>query len=186
LNDFGLTQPIVFAGWSYGGGVILDFLLDHPEWARTVTLIEPQVPWVRPELDAATRQQRDDDLELSREHVSEAELAGFIRRAGLLPEGVEPGEVDGWSLMMRHRQSLRAIPTIWEYPGNPDRLEKLAAPCLLVKGVGSTPNDRAMIDILGRELPQATVIEMPGGHSAHLVSIDSFLEQMSMLQENQN
>lgn len=183
LNAIGLGKPVDFAGWSYGGGVLLDFLLDHPDWARTVTLIEPEVPWVRPELDPDTERQRAETIRLSRVDISEAELETFVRHAGLAPTGTDPGELDSWPTMVQHRQSLRAIPTIWEYPGDPGRLSTFAAPCLLVKGTGSTANDHAMVDILGRELPDARVVELPGSHSAHLVSTDTFLEHMAALQE---
>jgi pimeloyl-ACP methyl ester carboxylesterase len=159
-------------------------LLDHPEWARTVTLIEPEVPWVRTELDSDTQHQRAADLQLSQEDISEEQMEGFVRRAGLVPAGSNPRELDSWPTMVHYRQSLRAIPTIWEYQGDPSKLSKLTAPCLLIKGTGSTPNDHAIVDTLGRELPNAKVIEIPGGHSAHLVSMEAFLENMTGLQEN--
>ena len=184
LNAMGLQPPVDFAGWSYGGGVLTDFLLDHPEWARTVTLIEPEVPWVRSKLDPATQRQRAADLQLSQVNISEAEMEGFVRRAGLVPAGSNPRELDSWPTMVHYRQSLRAIPTIWEYQGDSGRLSKLTVPCLLIKGTGSTPNDHAIVNILGRALPNARVVELPGGHSAHLVSTDAFLEHMTELQEN--
>lgn len=184
LDSTGLQPPVDFAGWSYGGGVLTDFLLDHPEWARTVTLIEPEVPWVRSELDPATRRQRAADLQLSQEDISHAEMEGFVRRAGLVPFGSNPRELDSWPTMVHYRQSLRAIPTIWKYQGDPGRLSKLSVPCLLIKGTGSTTNDHAMVDILGRRLANARVVELPGGHSAHLVSTEAFLEHMARLQEN--
>jgi pimeloyl-ACP methyl ester carboxylesterase len=181
LHTAGLEPPLDFAGWSYGGGVLADFLLDHPEWARTVTLIEPEAPWLRPALDPATERQREADLKLSRENISEEEMAGFVRRADLVPASVNPRELESWPIMLQHRQSLRAIPTIWEYQGASGRLSRLTAPILLIKGTGSTPNDHAIVEILGRDLPDAEVVELPGGHSAHLVSTAAFLAHMADL-----
>ena len=184
LADAGLEPPVDFAAWSFGGGVLMRFLLDHPEWARTAAFIEPEVPWVRPELDPATRAQRDLDLRLSRENIREEDLAGFVRRAGLVPPGADPREVDSWPTMVKFRQSLRAIPAVWENVDDPARLARLTAPCLLVKGIGSTSNDIAMVDTLDKLLPNSRVVELPGGHAAHLVSTDDFLAHMHALHSN--
>ncbi len=138
---------------------------------------------MRSDLDPATQRQRTADLQLSQENISETEMEGFVRRAGLVPAESNPRELDSWPTMVHYRQSLRVIPTIWEYQGDPGRLSKLTAPCLLIKGTGSTPNDHAIVDTLGRELPNARVVELPGGHSPHLVSMEAFLEHMAGLQE---
>ena len=164
LESAGLEPPVDFAAWSFGGGVLMRFLLDHPEWARTAAFVEPEA-----------------DFRLSREDISEEELAGFLRRAGLVRSGADPRELDSWPAMVKFRQSLRAIPAVWENEDDPGRLAGLTAPCLLVKGIGSTPNDIAMVDALGALLPDARVVELPGGHAAHLVSADEFLVHLGEL-----
>lgn len=182
VNSIGLKPPVDFAAWSYGGAITLEFLLQHPEWARTLTLIEPGAFFLLPELDEELQKQRDEDLRLSRTDISEDQLEDFVRSSALGIPGVNPRETDQWPVMVKHRQSLRVIPSIWEYKGDYSRLSKFTAPTLLVKGTGSHSSEHMIVDFLGKELPNSQVIELPGGHAPHLVSTQPFLERMAALQ----
>jgi pimeloyl-ACP methyl ester carboxylesterase len=37
--------PVHLVGWSMGGGVVLQYLIDHPELVRSITLIDPVSPY---------------------------------------------------------------------------------------------------------------------------------------------
>ena len=182
LESLELTPPVDFAGWSYGAAVTLDFALDHPEWARTLTLIEPSAFWVLPVLDAEAERQRDEDLRLSRDDITEDDLERFVQSMALVASGSNPRDLPQWPVMVRHRQSLRAIPTGWGYQRDRSQLSDLAAPTLLVKGTGSAPVLHHVIDELAEQLPNAQVEEWPGGHAPHLVSMEPFLERMAAFQ----
>lgn len=174
LPAVGLEPPVDFIAWSYGAAVTLDFMLRHQDWVRSVTLIEPPAFWV---LDALGP---DDDvgLRLNRDHISESDLAGFLRGAGFLPDGGDPRDLPNWPLWTRHRQSLRANPSILDYRGDRDAIGSFAPPVLLIKGTGSTPVMHHVIDALADKLPNAEVAEWPGGHAPHIVSRDAFLERV--------
>lgn len=57
----------------------------------------------------------------------------------------------------------------------PKRLGNLKQPVLLFKGQGSDDYLREIVDLLGRELPDARVEQLPGGHALHLVATEHFL-----------
>ncbi len=45
LNKAGIAKAD-FVAWSYGAEIALDFALNHPDFVRTLTLIEPPAIWV--------------------------------------------------------------------------------------------------------------------------------------------
>ncbi|MFM7204259.1 MAG: alpha/beta hydrolase [Myxococcota bacterium] len=45
LDALGITQPVHLLGWSLGGGWAMQFLLDHPERVRSLTLEAPVSPF---------------------------------------------------------------------------------------------------------------------------------------------
>jgi pimeloyl-ACP methyl ester carboxylesterase len=85
---------------------------------------------------------------------------------------------------VRHRQSLRANPSVDEYEADRGRLRGFAPPVLLVKGIGSRPLLHQVIDELARQLPNAEVAEWPGGHAPHIVSMEPFLERLAAFQSS--
>jgi pimeloyl-ACP methyl ester carboxylesterase len=139
LESLGLTPPVDFAGWSYGAEITLDFALDNPSWVRTLTIIEPSAYWVLPSLDAEAKRAIQEEQRLSREDITEDQLEAFIQRTAMAPPGRNPRDLLQWPLWARHRQSLRANPSIAEYKADRRRLPVFALSAPLVKGTGLAP-----------------------------------------------
>ena len=180
--------PIDFAAWSYGGVITLDYALDHPERVRTLTLIEPPAFWV---LDATGTADSETDRESAEmralyaqmvDDVSEAQLATFVRQAGLCPPGESPEQLPPWPLWVQHRRSLRTGDAVWKHRDDAARLRAFDKPVLLVKGTGSSHFLHRIEDGLAKELPHAQTIELPGGHAPNVISMDAFLERMTAFQ----
>ena len=184
LKRLKLSPPVDFAAWSYGAAVTLDFALDNPAWINTLTLIEPSAFWALPLLDVEARAQLEEAPRLSRADVTENQLEAFVRSVGLVPPGSNPRELPQWPLWVRHRQSLRANPSIEEYQGDRGRLSGFAPPVLLVKGTGSMPLLHQVIDELQNQLPNAEMAEWSGGHAPHIVSMEPFLERLAAFQSS--
>ena len=182
LKSLGLMPPVDFAAWSYGAEVTLDFALDNPGWVRTLTLIEPQVFWVFSSGDAEAKRELEVGPRMSRDDVTEDQLEAFVRSVGLVPLGSNPRELPQWPLWLDHRQSLRPNSFIEEYQADPLRLSGFMPPVLLVKGTGSMPLFHRIVDELGRQLPNAQVVELPAGHAPHIVSMEPFLERLAAFQ----
>jgi pimeloyl-ACP methyl ester carboxylesterase len=175
MESLDLMPPVDLAGWSYGAAIALDFALDHPEWVRTLTLIEPGAYWALPALDAEMQRQRDEYLRLSRDDVSEDDLEHFLHEAGLVPSGTNPRDLPDWPVWVQHRQSLRMLASFAEYHRDRESLSRFTTPTLLVKGTESTQLDRRIVDTLADQLPNSQVAELPGDHASHIVSMDLFL-----------
>lgn len=167
-------------GWSYGGEIALDIALDHPERIRSLILIEPAASWVlpdggRPGSDASRITHHERRYVDSAGEVSEANLERFLFEAGIVPDDTDPRTLPQWPVWLEHRNSLRIGDAPERHRDSVERLRSFDRPVLLFSGEGSTRQDREIVAVLGRELPDARIEKLPGGHALHLVSLQPFL-----------
>jgi pimeloyl-ACP methyl ester carboxylesterase len=183
LDEHGLTQPVDVVGWSMGGTIALDFALRAPERVRTLTLIEPDVPWVLSSDERADPEVRkaEDDARRWSEGVSEDDLAAFLGEM----LGADPRQHPRWPVWREHREALRAILAIYQHDDDPRRLAALDRPVLLVKGAGTARYNLMMVEALARALPRVRVVELPGGHMAPVAAIDEFLAALETFQRGE-
>ena len=181
-------SAVDLVAWSLGGLVALDFALNHPERIRTLTLIEPPAVWVllaSGQLDEASRREAEAMRGLFDqmvEDVTEAQLATFIRSAGLCPPGKSPEQLPQWPLWVQHRRSLHNGRAVFEHRDRVERLRAFNRPVLLTKGTGSAHLLHRIVDALAATLPRAQVVELPGGHAPQLLAIDRFLDILATFQ----
>lgn len=187
LDSLGDASPFDVVAWSYGAFTSLEFALDHPNHIRTLTLIEPPAIWVLRQTGTfdAEAQQAVKFFETFKGDITEDMLAGFLVNAGFVAPGQQPRQIAQWSGWVPFRQSLRNNPYVVSFNDSIERLKKLKVPVLLVRGTGSTEWLHHVIDGLAENLPNARVVEYPGGHAPHLVSKDQFLEELEKFQSNE-
>ncbi len=181
LDGIGIVRAD-FAGWSYGAEVLLDFALDHPDRVLSMTLIEPPAFWTlrsRGPLSADALEFQKATRSFGPREVSETQLAQFAHFAGFVPRGTPPQEMPQWPLWVQHRQSLRTGDAAFRHNDDISRVQRFDRPVLLFKGEGSPDYLRAIIDVLGEELPNGRVEELPGAHALHIASIDRFMDIFS-------
>lgn len=177
LDGMGIERAD-FAGWSYGAEALLDFALDHPDRVRSMTLIEPPAFWVlrsRGPLSADALEFQKATRSFGPGEVSEAQLAQFAHFAGFVPRGTPPQEMPQWPLWVQHRQSLRTGDAAFRHNDDISRVRRFDRPVLLFKGEGSPSYLREIIDVLGEELTNGRVEELPGAHALHISSMDRFM-----------
>jgi pimeloyl-ACP methyl ester carboxylesterase len=180
LDSLEFTTPIDFVGWSYGAFTLLQYTLDHPERIRTLTLIEPPALWVLRsdgQLDESAQKEADFFSGL-KDDITEEMLGNFLAHAGFLRSDQSPHEHPQWNKWVTFRQSLRSSPAVADYKDDIKRLHNIKAPVLLVKGTGSSVWLHRIIDVLSRNIPGSRIIELPGGHSPHIISMDKFLPEL--------
>jgi pimeloyl-ACP methyl ester carboxylesterase len=181
---------IDLAAWSFGGEITLDYALEHPDRVRTLTLIEPPAFWVLDATgtgDAESARQSDEMHALYRamtSDVTEDQLAAFVCQAGLCPPGKSPKELPQWPVWVKHRRSLRTGEAPWAHTDTAARLHSFDRPVLLVKGTGSAHVLHRIEDGLARALPNARMIELPGGHAPNIVAMDAFLESLAAFERD--
>ena len=178
LDELGLERPHV-AGWSSGGTAVLEFATEYPHRVRTLTLVEPGAYWILEQLGEAgpdLRAVTDFFHGLAGREVTEDDLASVLELGGFVNSRSEARSDPGWERWAAHRMALSWQSFELDHPPRTvDELARVTAPTLLVKGTRSTPWDRRLVDVLGRVLPNASVLELEGDHASHIESIDAFL-----------
>lgn len=168
-------------GWSLGGLVSLAFAFEHPERIRTLTLIEPPAAWILRETGhAAAARARDEAFDRSFAHcdISIDDLKAFLVRGGFGEPGTDFESHPRWPVMARNRQSLSMLGAINDYTDSLDRLRTLDVPILAVKGTETTEWCATIVDDIVASAPNATLLELPGGHACHIENIDRFIEEL--------
>jgi pimeloyl-ACP methyl ester carboxylesterase len=164
-------------GWSNGGRMALDLALAQPQRVRTLTMIEPAAWWLVTDRDASARRFADFIGRCAgRELSDDAVVEEFLLTAGFA-EGVDFKQLPQWDFWSSCRQTLS-----W-YDERAQRsaaagiegFERLAVPTLLICGTTTAPWLRAVVDLLARGLPDATVVDLQGGHACLLESAEDFV-----------
>ncbi|MGD9710640.1 MAG: alpha/beta fold hydrolase, partial [Thermomicrobiales bacterium] len=166
------------AGWSSGAAVSLAFALEYPERVRTLTLIEPPALWVLrdTEYDGRFHEEEMADRKLAGKEITVDDLKAFLVRAGLGGPDTDFESHPRWQVMLRNRAALSVNAIAWDYADSIERLRALQIPILLVRGKETSDLLGAPTTIIAATAPNATVLELPGGHACHLENPDRFLE----------
>lgn len=171
-----------FAGWSGGGRALLEFVLAYPDRVRTLTLIEPAALWILEQLgehSAEIDQGNELIHRFSGRVVTEDDLAEFLRLAGLVQPGEDARQHPNWDLWLPHRMALSWQSEELDRSARfVDELVDITCPVLLVHGNVTAELEKRVVAVLAERLPNATVVELPGDHAAHIQSIDAFLEAL--------
>ncbi len=181
LDERGIEAAHV-GGWSLGGAVALNFAMAHPERVRSLLLVEPQVRWVLRATGNGALADADRAVFAhfgSLTDVDEGALSTFLHRVGAVALDEDARESRAWRLAWTNRLAIRYSPRIVEHAGDAALLADVHAPALLVRGERTTPPDIAMTDALAGLLPSARLHILPGGHTSHMTSMESFLAELA-------
>jgi pimeloyl-ACP methyl ester carboxylesterase len=168
LGLHGMTGPYDIVGHSIGGLLALHFALTSPELTRSMTLIEPGLPW----LLAATGS-LDDEISNALSwrrtfyrRISPERYARFLQQT-YREEGYDPKRSPRWPLLCAYRGNMAYRESVLRHRDQPKRLRSLRCPVLLIQGSSSDPFHHAVIRQLRASIPHASFVEMSGGHAPH-------------------
>lgn len=171
-----------FAGWSAGGKGLLDLAIAHPNRLMSATLVEPAADWILEAVGESDRdhQESSDFLySLAGRDVTENDLARLLHLAGFVSDPAEARSDPYWERAWPHRMTLSWLSEkVMGSEYSIDDLTAVMCPVLLTKGTKTGTTERRIVDLLGRNLPNASVVELEGSHAHHIESIDRFLGEL--------
>jgi len=166
LDARGIERPTI-VGLSMGGGVALNFALNHPERIDRLVLLSPaMVGWEwSPEWKALWRGVADaaraGNLALARDLWWRHPMFDLVRKT-------EAGRELHRAIAAYHGRQWVRDDQRRELP-DVDRLHTLAAPTLLLTGEKDVADIRLIAEVIAAAAPDVSRIDLPGaGHMLHL------------------
>ena len=195
IRSLNLAQRVHLVGHSFGGYVSLYCASKHPEIFRSLTLVEPAVPSIlveneksplqillllltKPSAALSARRFQRGKLKLCLEAYENGDLQkavkyfydGIREKDGAFEELPE----DIRDMMNENGPSIGELNLEFPVFTKKDAHE-IKLPVLLIKGEKSPEWLRAIVDSLGKSIPNARVVEIPGsGHLPHIERSESF------------
>jgi pimeloyl-ACP methyl ester carboxylesterase len=181
LDDLGWTGPVLAAGQSWGGNVVVELAARHPGRVRALALVDGgtielstrfadwptcEAALTPPALEGRTAESIERMLRLQHPDWPEAGVAGTLANFEIRPDGT----VRPWLALDHHLTILRHL---WEHHP-PSRWPEMAAPVLLIPAGDPTARaarfDGAKRQEIGRAeagLPRSVTRWIDGDHDLH-------------------
>lgn len=171
----GMTRAVVI-GSSMGGGVAIDFALDHPDLLAGLVLVGAGLRGTKPS-DLLQRVDAEVDALVERGAIDEAVerelqlwLDGPGRPAGTVAGAIREYVRETDLAVTRRAAAWSQAKGIRPTPPVNERLEQIVAPTLVVVGEHDVPDMVTQAVELARRIPNAERIVIPG--AAHLPSLE--------------
>jgi pimeloyl-ACP methyl ester carboxylesterase len=180
LDSLRLTGPVDVVGLSQGALIALDFALQHPRRVRSLTLDEPPAFWIMGE-EAKRDSAMNAMISLTRQFRPDAEITddqaiAFHCLLGGCAQGRPTRDDPRWTEWTRRKSALRGLSAVAEHRDDPRRLRTFRKPVLIITGTSTVPFHRRINEVLANLFPNVQRAELPGGHTAPLMSPDQFVE----------
>ena len=158
------ASPAVFIGRSYGGGVAIELAVREPSRVRALVLLDGDAP---PEL-APSYGNWLDRLRRRIDEVAETDGVDADGQA-LTTEAIGPGAWEQFPEPMRRMFTENGPAILADLRGEwlrvmPSELAAIAVPALVVTASDSPVEFRELAASTAQALPDARLVEVPGGH----------------------
>ncbi|MCP4328642.1 MAG: alpha/beta hydrolase [Alphaproteobacteria bacterium] len=156
------ASPVHLVGHSYGGAVALRVALEHPDWVRSLTVVEPTAFYLLGNGDRNDRALFDEVRALADDVEHAISLGNFDRAtARIVTYWGGSGAWDTASAVQRAtlRRAIRQIPHQFDSVFNEmttlNAFRHLHVPTLVLRGEASPQPTRRVAEMLGAVLPMA-------------------------------
>jgi pimeloyl-ACP methyl ester carboxylesterase len=176
LEEAGVSETHLL-GWSNGGRIALDFALAHPERVLTLTLVEPAAYWLIADEDESAREFHEYFVRLEGKDISDEDLCEFLLRAGLGDEETDFTSLPQWDFWSSCGQALSwgGEKMTSSAAAGIEGFDQLDVPTLLIRGRSTSTWLSGVAERLAREMPEAKLVELGGGHACILEHPEDFL-----------
>ena len=178
-----ISTPFDVVAHSAGASIALDFALRNASSVRTLTLIEPSIPWVVRSaglLDAGLEQFLRLRQTFFHPRITKRDYARFIQQLMGPTEGRDPRSSALWPELSLYRENMSFRKALYRHQGDLRKLRHIQCPVLLIKGDQSHIFYHRVATALEAAIPGARIVEMRGGHAPHFrEGLASFMTHLS-------
>jgi pimeloyl-ACP methyl ester carboxylesterase len=169
LDSLNITKPIVLVGHSYGGLIALDFALHHPNYIRSLILIEPPVFAMANAKKVVPEGMKEMQTLLRklppRANITEDMIKEF--RCELMNcDSFDIRKHPLWQTWVQQKNRLRGLAVVNQYKVDFKNLRRFQKPVLIVTGTQTVLFHKKIDELLTAEFPLAKTASIPGGHTA--------------------
>jgi pimeloyl-ACP methyl ester carboxylesterase len=176
LDHLGFQQPTVLVGCSMGGGLALDFALEHPARAKALVMVGSGPSGLKldvpdhPATAAAVEAFSAGDLDLIAELETQIWFDGMGRTAQQVDQSMRQLALEMNRLALAHeaKQLGKRLPDTETSAAA--RLHELKIPVLVIVGEHDLPYLQAAADYMVENIPSALKVVLPD--AAHLPNMD--------------
>lgn len=179
LDSLDLKEPIVLVGHSYGGLVAFDFAINHPDYIRSLVLIEPPVFSIseaKNEYPEGMKKMQ----ELTKEFTPQAEITEDmvkLFRCDLMNcDTFDIHQHPLWATWVKQKNRLRGLSVVNKYQINLNKLHQFQKPVLIITGTQTVSFHKRIDELLAEEFSSVKTASIQGGHTAINTNPNEFIE----------
>ncbi len=179
LDSLNIKEPIILVGHSYGGLIAFDFALNHPDYIRSVVLIEPPIFGIA-EIKNESPEGMKKMQELLKQFTPHAEIADDMVkqfRCDLMNcDTFDIRKHPLWATWIKQKNRLRGLSVVNNYQIDLKKLHQFQKPVLIVTGTQTVPFHTRIDELLAAEFSLAKTASIQGGHTAVNTNPNEFIE----------
>ena len=169
LDSLNIKEPVILVGHSFGGLIAFDFALNHPNYIRSLVLIEPPIFGIA-EIKNESPNGMKKMQELSKQFTPQAEITeDMVRqfRCDLMNcDTVDIRKHPLWATWLKQKNRLRGLSLVNNYQIDLKKLHDFKKPVLIITGTQTVPFHKRIDELLIAEFPLAKTASIQGGHTA--------------------
>ena len=181
LDSLNIKEPVILVGHSFGGLIAFDFALNHPNYIRSLVLIEPPIFGIA-EIKNESPNGMKKMQELSKQFTPQAEITeDMVRqfRCDLMNcDTVDIRKHPLWATWLKQKNRLRGLSLVNNYQIDLKKLHDFKKPVLIITGTQTVPFHKRIDELLTAKFPLAKTASIQGGHTAVNTNPHEFVETL--------
>ena len=178
LDSLNIKEPVILVGHSYGGLIAFDFALNHPDYIRSLVLIEPPIFGIA-EIKNESPEGMKKMQELSKQFTPQSEITeDMVKqfRCDLMNcDTFDIRKHPLWATWIKQKNRLRGLSVVNNYQIDLKKLHQFQKPVLIVTGTQTVPFHTRIDELLAAEFSLAKTASIQGGHIAVNTNPNEFI-----------
>ena len=179
LDSLHIKEPIILVGHSYGGLIALDFAVNHPNYIRSLVLIEPPVFGIadsKKESPEGMKKMKELLKQLTPQANITEDMVKQFRCELMNCDSFDIHQHPSWKTWISQKNRLRGLNAVSNYKFELKMVHQFRKPVLIVTGAQTVPFHKRIDELLTTEFPLARAATIQGGHAAINTNSKEFID----------